>query len=438
MPRSQDASSSSALRAAYAHLSRIHHLPCTNDTKMLFKRLPTYGVSNDLNSLVRAFAAAIRDERQLVLLPPTASERAKVEPHAGLLDARRPWHWLEAGVPLASLVEPSACQRALLRRHAAALDALGNTTDNMEPRKNLARFGLAGLSGRVRDHAVHVRWRVDYTNQVIPSAFRRHGLLWWFQVLTTFLLRVRGPLAKRLASHPALVGTLGWPAAAPTIDEPTAPSAGTPPPPPPPHAAGWTPPVRFDVGLHMRMGDACGASASIAGNAQRHCVSTLAAALERLRARGVVGGRAFLATDSETIVREAEHPAEGTFRFSYLDWDRRKYDVSERVEETLERRTSAVLEEALLDLLLLARARTVAGSLFGNMPRLALQWRVEPPHNSSYVSVDGYPWCTRTSCGCHPLCSTTVSRIPTSYIVPWYPVLGYHGILPYAPSTTTR
>ena len=68
MPRSQDASSSSALRAAYAHLSRIHHLPCTNDTKLLFKRLPTYGVSNDLNSLVRAFAAAIRDERQLVLL----------------------------------------------------------------------------------------------------------------------------------------------------------------------------------------------------------------------------------------------------------------------------------------------------------------------------------------------------------------------------------
>ena len=69
-------------------------------------------------------------------------------------------------------------------------------------------------------------------------------------------------------------------------------------------------------------------------------------------------------------------------------------------------RADEVLEEALLDLLLLARARTVAGSLFGNMPRLALQWRVEPPYNASYISLDGYPWCTRTSCGCHPLCST--------------------------------
>ena len=38
-----------------------------------------------------------------------------------------------------------------------------------------------------------------------------------------------------------------------------------------------------------------------------------------------------------------------------------------------------ILEETMLDLLLLSRARYIAGSMYGNMPRVALQLRPTAP-----------------------------------------------------------
>eukprot|EP00966_Prymnesium_polylepis_P199718 4628644-Prymnesium_polylepis.1 len=51
-----------------------------------------------------------------------------------------------------------------------------------------------------------------------------------------------------------------------------------------------------------------------------------------------------------------------------------------------------------MDLLLLSRARRVGGSMLGNMPRLAMQLRVEPPSTARFISLDGHKWCTTSSC----------------------------------------
>ena len=90
------------LQAAHAWLALNHLAPCRPDAPLLFKRWPTFGVSNDLNIVVRSFAFAVGAERQLVLLPPRTVDRAKVRALAGELGVHRPWHWLEAGVPTAS------------------------------------------------------------------------------------------------------------------------------------------------------------------------------------------------------------------------------------------------------------------------------------------------------------------------------------------------
>ena len=56
---------------------------------------------------------------------------------------------------------------------------------------------------------------------------------------------------------------------------------------------------------------------------------------------------------------------------------------------------------ALLELLLLSRARFIAGSMYGNMPRLALQLRTTTPgdvRRLAYVTTDGRDWCTKPTC----------------------------------------
>ena len=66
-----------------------------------------------------------------------------------------------------------------------------------------------------------------------------------------------------------------------------------------------------------------------------------------------------------------------------------------------ERSQGDVLAETLLDLLLLSRARFLAGSMYGNVPRLALQLRPTTPGDQrrlAYVTTDGRDWCTATTC----------------------------------------
>ena len=155
----------------------------------------------------------------------------------------------------------------------------------------------------------------------------------------------------------------------------------------------------FDVGLHIRMGDACGPQAQ--QQPLRHCLRSLNQALEKLPA--APGPRVvFLATDSEEVVRQARKASEN-FTFHWLALDRLKYDSSEH--EVIELATAkrgnmvSVLLEILLELTLLAHARTIVGSMSGNVPRLALQLqRGVALDQAGYVSLDGGDWCIDSRC----------------------------------------
>lgn len=401
-----------ALVDAFTYIDTIHRQPCRHrGVRLLFKRLPTYGISNDLNSLVRSLAVALRDRHQLVLLPPSARERAKVRHLAGELNVKRPWHWLEDGIPLESLIYPSACQRELEMSHPTALDALG--ANNTAVEQLVSSVGLAHFSARCRDYDSRNRWNLDLAPRVIPDRFRSYGMLWWMQVLTTYLIRVRAPLANRIRLHPSLssftqAASASHAAMAVTFSSPGV-ALGGPVWASTPNGLNPT----FDVGLHVRMGDACGMRAR--RSAFRRCVRSLKDAFDQLASHGVRGGRVFLASDSQEIIEQASHVRVlyPHFNVSFLPLDRRKYGrVDKLVELSLPREGSETLTEALIDLFLLSRARLIAGSMLGNIPRLALQLRVRPPAATKqpYVSLDGHRWCTTSSCKPYSLESTKRSR----------------------------
>eukprot|EP00966_Prymnesium_polylepis_P256221 5918286-Prymnesium_polylepis.1 len=179
------------LRQAHAMLEQLHSAPCElGTTKILFKRMPVAGISHDINSLVRSLAVAWRDGRQLVLLPPTAAKRAKLRRTAGEVGVHRPWHWLPEGVPLSSLLHPSACQRRLRRTQPGLMDAIGNGTDALHFSCNISATCERGL---IKDHDVAQKWFVEINTQAIPK------------VLTTFLVRINGQLARSIRAHPALM-----------------------------------------------------------------------------------------------------------------------------------------------------------------------------------------------------------------------------------------
>jgi len=377
------------LKAAHAFLAAAHAAPCRPDTPLLFKRWPTFGVSNDLNILVRGLAFAIGSGRQLVLLPPNAEGRAKVRPVAGELGTARPWHWLQPGLSTSTLVEPSSCQSFLDEHKSTALDAL-SAAQNAADLLLLARLNVSNAS-RCSDFDASdvMRGPIEFTSRWVPAPFQRHGTLWWFQALTTFLIRPRGALADLLKRH-----------------------------------AAWRPFLRpgpltmrhdlpdFDIGLHVRVGDACGQGAVRLHFESRMCLRSLHEALTQLPPASDGGRRRlFLASDSQAVVDEAAQVS--GFDVTTLALDRAKYAANESVfvESRLPHRSSDVLVEALMDLLLLSRARVIAGGMYGNMPRLAMQLRVRPPGDDrQYASLDGHRWCTCTSCKGFPEPSNRTSE----------------------------
>ncbi|KAL3907670.1 MAG: hypothetical protein SGPRY_010092 [Prymnesium sp.] len=397
----------SHLASAFSLLESLHRAPCElGKTKLLFKRLPLAGISHDINSIIRSLAVAVRDERQLVLLPPSASAREKMRRVAGRLDENRPWHWLPSHVPLSSLFHFSSCQTAMARDHPGMLDTLGNASDAS------ARFRCGGQVcgvGLVKDHDVTQKWFVEIHANSIPKPFRANGLLWWFQVLTTFLVRITGTLAASIVEALPMRRFVRFARHA-------APPAG--------HSRHggvharvstegmvWLPPSSFDVGLHVRMGDACGEHADAHG--LRSCVRSFAANLQLLNKHNVTGGAMFLASDSQAIVDQAMRPSssfhmstagraekQSSFNVTALTLERLQYQVSGRIEHVLPRGSDLMaLRDALMDLLLLSRSRVIAGAMSSNMPRLALQLRVTPPGDRmAYLTLDGNEWCTCSSC----------------------------------------
>jgi len=398
--------------------------PCVlGKTPLVMHRLTVLGIANDINYVVKAFAIANRNQGgQLLLLPPAhapshgrsaGNNRKSLVVGRSIEDA---WHWLDGlpGATLGSIFTPSACQLRLQQP-----DQIGRLRALDAAARNGSSFSGAaqalGLGVHAFDTASAVRAiSRGLTMSEMPAPFRKHGLLWWFQVLATYLLRVRGPLAKQMQRHPAFQALLSrlnvggdasttvqhqWLASSQAALQSVVRHSTL-------NELGWYPSATFDAALHVRMGDACGPRARRNQGIVRKCVPTLRAGLEPLLAHGVIprGGRLFLATDSQSIVDEAAAVAASLpFEVHYLNISRQKYDNEAWIElaSAKERTRGAILEETILDLLLLSRARYIAGSMYGNMPRLALQLRPTTPgdlRRLAWVTTDGRDWCTKPTC----------------------------------------
>lgn len=442
-----------AVAAAVAHVDSLHRARCTDVTPVLFVRLDCHGVGGDLNSAVRGLAAAVDERRQMVLLPPEPSKRSSQHLPAGLnLTVREPWHWLAGqGLPLETVFVKSACHRRLERRMPEVLEAIAQSDELAQ--RTAQRLGQHRLANASKDFGQHMgtisagNWRKGMRLRMVPPPFQRQGLLWWFQVLTSYLVRVRGELRERLQAHRAarqlqrgrrasatsstaarpvgfaLCGSrgAGWPSCACPVQEAAGAAAaarrglrargkaagekrtaycdGIGP--------GWAPDVSFDAGLHIRGGDACGAQQPQIYRARRGCgvSNNLSAALELLRGRGVRRGELFVATDSASVVAELERGAAAPFAVTLLNISRAHYASTTPTEMRHGRAARLrVLLEALLDVLLLSRAEVIVGPMMSNFARVAVQLRVQPPMADAaggpprYVPLDGRPWCTRTSC----------------------------------------
>ena len=395
--------------AAEAYISLQQRSPCGNETKLLFARMDWHGIGNDVNLAVRALATAVVQQRQIVFLPPAAQDR-NANPWINWLglSATEPWHWMAgAGLPFGSLFVDSACQKALLsNKRMIHLLSDANETD---PATTLFRAGDFELAKRSR--LWKPIWRVGLNAGMIPLPFRSHGLLWWFQVLTNYLVRAREPLSGHLDRHPAMRAFLHAHGAAASGSR--APAEVSEPfgrqrcgkrwcdyigP-------GWQPPVWFDVGLQLRLGDVCGKHAAIRGQKSRKCSAQPAQdAFELMRAHGLTG-RLFIASDSREALEKAVKlgPSYG-FEVAHLSFNRARVEGNGSLGTELARRSRsrdlAVLVESLMDVLLLSRSSVLVGSMMSNFPRMALQMRVQAPVGGQhrYLALDGRTWCTRTSC----------------------------------------
>ena len=302
------------------------------------------------------------------------------------------WHWLDESVPLSSMLYLPSCQIQFQRDAAEELDQLGADASNAS-RAALSMKGVAKFVERSRDYDLGNRWYIELSvNKHIPKPFRSRGMLWWFQVLTTFLVRVRDPIAPRLRESAALQTLMhrvggNESGGVSLLDSSTSQDRG--------FDAVWKalpldPHLHFDLGLHVRMGDACGWK-SARREIMRHCVANLSDALTRIgpvnggvvdrrrRRRPARATSLFIASDSQAILDEARQVHDARISHVHtLEFQRDRYETGAAVEAVLSRENNTVLEEALLDLLVLSQARVLAGAMLSNMPRLALQMRVRP------------------------------------------------------------
>ena len=416
-----------ALRRAYAYLEARHAAPCSlGHTPLVVQRLPVLGVANDINYVVRSFASALRQDAQLLLLPPLKARKEWMPLVADRDIDGNAWHWLDGspGASLSTIFVPSSCQLLLQQpAHRERLRMFDRLTRNHSIRNVSVQLGLGT---KVFDNEKTYTLVRGVKLSTVPGEFRGHGMLWWWQALTSYLVRVRGVLAERVSNHPAITRLMhrlavstdrapgeqtAWLAESRAAlrwavkgggDSGRVDGSGNTSG----DELGWLPDVAFDAALHVRQGDACGPEARKHQEVVRKCVHSFAAGLAPLLAHGVVpnGGRLFLATDSQRIVDEAAEAAKTLpFGVYFLPLHRAKYDSATWIELASAQAGSQarILEEALLDVLLLSRARFIAGSMFGNVPRLALQMRATTPgdkHRLTYVTTDGRDWCTRTTC----------------------------------------
>lgn len=387
------AASSVSTDAAYEFIGETQLAPCA-DVGLV--RMPSFGVANDLNQVVKALHWVTMWERdrslQLVLLPPDAKARAAVHM---TLDVHHPWHWLRQH-PLSEALQLSACHRQLLAANASWLAAVA--ADGLTHALQLS--APSGVRFTMVSPPPAAAGRCERGS--LPPKFASAGCLWWWTALTSYLVRIRERLAEHVLRHVSLQSA-AW-----LDDHGRATMRNAPPFGLPRRGLDGRSSVLFRAGLHVRMGDACGPRAPAAGRANgqagRRCVATLAQALDALPSSSS-GGDVFLATDSDAMVQKSRsrRTAAHGVQLRSLELQRAKYDHVERIEHAsaANRDELEILTEALLEITMLARSEIIVGSMFGNVPRLALQLRVPAAGGGAtarYVSLDGYEWCIDSRC----------------------------------------
>ena len=96
-------------------------------------------------------------------------------------------HQASAELPTNALLVTSSCQEYLSTNRPDLMEALANATE-MDTGATLRRLGEFALFNTTLSYRNN--WRVGMDRGYIPLPFRHQGLLWWFQVLNTYLVRV--------------------------------------------------------------------------------------------------------------------------------------------------------------------------------------------------------------------------------------------------------
>jgi len=142
------------VNVATAHIHDIHQSTCMPQTPRLFARMDCHGTAEDINTAVRAFAVAVSQQRQLVLLPPYPATAKLCElPDHMVLSATEPWHWLAGQkLPLSDVFVKSACQLHMESHQIDVLNALA-TAEVGELGRTLAQFHQADLANASHEYA---------------------------------------------------------------------------------------------------------------------------------------------------------------------------------------------------------------------------------------------------------------------------------------------
>lgn len=410
----QSASCAAEVRAAHAFFDETQRAPCR---RVGFYSMTAFGAGHDINAAVRALHWAVAPGRegggwQLVFLPPSRKMR---EQRKMVCDAERPWHWMPS-TPMGQFWRLSQCQRQLLNENRSWFQRVSELyTDHghfVKPHDSIQHpwhrlFDLPGVPFSKR-LAIVPRSDIPVSLEELPQRFQHMGLAWWFSVLTAYLIELNGDLLATTTRHTAIQALrsdlserahLAHQFRSTTLSRVFGAED---------RAAfnfGVAEESLFDLGLHIRVGDACSKAVhrqDVVAKRFRRCGTSLSeelsvalAAAQPRHIRSV-----FLSSDDPMIIQQAR-AAEIRFSLTIyaLSLDRQKYNVTDHLEEVnsgMHAEKEQVLVDVVLEMAALSRSAIIAGFMFGSVPRVALQLRVRKPFE--YVTLDGYPWCEFAIC----------------------------------------
>ena len=317
-------------------LEARHHAPCTWDTPVWFAPFSPNGIGNKVMAMVMAFHMAITERRSLVVTdwPPST---------------------LKTGYKLHDIMRPSSCQ--------ALFD--GDTTRPEVTKCTIVACPLRTHS-RFRRGYTQMHWAHQSPNFLeVPRAWADRGLDWlsWWRALSQYLFQPGPALLEGLAGtlgRTTLLQSPAQPVAQPQAQPLLRASAtarlgadsrrgfrlrfaeGV---------ARWGEVRRPLIGVHVRMGDGC-------DDAKRggcKYVTSFASAVTRLRQAGLTSGTIFLATDRESIAREAVREGAAGFDVVALAQDRAAVERS-HLQGLRRHERDELLHLQLLDIALLSQA----------------------------------------------------------------------------------